>query len=198
VLFRRAVLEGIAAGRITLAFRRWRRPTVKAGGRLLTPLGVLAIEAVEPITPESITEDEAQAAGYDARRTLLEELAKRPEGALYRVTLRFAGPDPREALRAEETLEGTALTALRQRLARFDASSPRGPWTRAALGLIARHPGRRAAELAAELDRETAVFKRDLRKLKALGLTESLTVGYRLSPRGRALLEAESGADAEG
>lgn len=32
-------------------------------------------------------------------------------------------------------------------------------------------------------------IKRDVRKLKALGLTESLEVGYRLSPRGRAYLE---------
>ena len=32
-------------------------------------------------------------------------------------------------------------------------------------------------------------FKRDVRKLKELGLTESLETGYRLSPRGRALLE---------
>ena len=30
------------------------------------------------------------------------------------------------------------------------------------------------------------MFKRDVRKLKELGLTESLPVGYRLSPRGRA------------
>ena len=28
-----------------------------------------------------------------------------------------------------------------------------------------------------------------MRKLKALGLTESLEVGYRLSPRGRAFLD---------
>jgi hypothetical protein len=32
-------------------------------------------------------------------------------------------------------------------------------------------------------------FKRDVRKLKELGLTESLEVGYRLSPRGAALLD---------
>ncbi len=30
-------------------------------------------------------------------------------------------------------------------------------------------------------------FKRDVRKLKELGLTESLDTGYRLSPRARAL-----------
>ena len=29
-----------------------------------------------------------------------------------------------------------------------------------------------------------------MRKLKALGLTESLEIGYRISPRGQALLDA--------
>lgn len=47
----------------------------------------------------------------------------------------------------------------------------------------------RAANLAALLGRETLPFKADVRRLKALGLTESLDVGYRLSPRGRAFLD---------
>jgi hypothetical protein len=40
---------------------------------------------------------------------------------------------------------------------------------------------------------ETQAFKTDVRKLKGLGLTESLEVGYRLSPRGVALLAALRG-----
>jgi hypothetical protein len=43
--------------------------------------------------------------------------------------------------------------------------------------------------LAERFGRERLPFKADVRKLKALGLTESLEVGYRLSPRGRAYLE---------
>ena len=35
---------------------------------------------------------------------------------------------------------------------------------------------------------EKMAFKRRIRMLKELGLTESLEVGYQLSPRGRALL----------
>ena len=54
------------------------------------------------------------------------------------------------------------------------------------LDLIARRPATRAPDLAAELARDTAPFKADVRKLKELGLTESLERGYRLSPRGRA------------
>jgi hypothetical protein len=36
--------------------------------------------------------------------------------------------------------------------------------------------------------RERLEFKRDVRKLKELGLTLSLEVGYELSPRGRAFV----------
>ncbi len=50
--------------------------------------------------------------------------------------------------------------------------------------IIEANPARRAPDLAAELGRDTASFKRDVRKLKELGLTESLEIGYRLSPRG--------------
>ena len=56
------------------------------------------------------------------------------------------------------------------------------------LELIAARPAVRAPDLAASLGRETQPFKADVRKLKELGLTESLLVGYRLSPRGRSYL----------
>lgn len=50
--------------------------------------------------------------------------------------------------------------------------------------MIRDRPAVRAPDLAASVGRETLPFKRDVRKLKELGLTESLEVGYRLSPRG--------------
>ena len=78
---------------------------------------------------------------------------------------------------------------MRERLSAIDARSPRGPWTWSVLELIARHPATRAADLAPMVGRERLPFKADVRRLKELGLTESLRVGYRLSPRGRALLE---------
>jgi predicted transcriptional regulator len=71
----------------------------------------------------------------------------------------------------------------------MDKSSNHGAWTRETLSLIAAQPAVRAADLAASVGRERLEFKRDVRKLKELGLTESLEVGYRLSPRGRAFLD---------
>ena len=182
------VRERIAAGEVSLAFRRWRRPTVKAGGTLRTPVGVLAIDTVESIEPEAITEADAVRAGHESREALLAAL--RAEGALYRIAFRLAGPDPRAVLRERADLSQAEREELARRLARLDAASRHGPWTRAVLDLIAQRPATLAADLADELDREKPAFKRDVRKLKELGLTESLERGYRLSPRGRAFLGA--------
>ena len=45
-----------------------------------------------------------------------------------------------------------------------------------------------AADARAAGEATRASFKADVRRLKELGLTESLAVGYRLSPRGRAFV----------
>ncbi|MCY3880985.1 MAG: hypothetical protein OXG61_02575 [Chloroflexi bacterium] len=195
MLLKRATLEGIAEGRITLAFRRWKRPTVRAGGELRTSISVLGIDAVDRVSEGDITDTDARAAGYPDLDALLSELNRRPEGDLYRVALHLAGDDPRAALREQDALDDEAVAAIAARLDRFDRSSRRGPWTEAVLRLIADSPGTRAPDLAASLGRETQPFKRDVRKLKELGLTESLEIGYRLSPRGRAWLAAR---DSEG
>ena len=187
MLFRLETLRGIEAGEVTLAFRRWRHPTVRAGGTLRTRAGVLAIESVEPVKEAAITDAEARRAGAADRAELIAQL--RPEGTLYRIEFRLAGPDPRIALRERADLDDEERAAIDARLAHFDAASRHGPWTARVLDLIAERPATRAPELAAELGRETAPFKADVRKLKELGLTESLERGYRLSPRGRAYRE---------
>ena len=180
MLFKAPVLTAIAEGKVDLAFRRWRKPTVKAGGTLTTPVGVLAIDAIAVVAPETISDADAVRAGYaDAAAALA---ALEGEAPIHRIAFRLIGEDPRRALRLD--VSSAALDEIETRLARLDA---RGPWTAAVLELIAAHPGVRAPDLAARLGRETLAFKIDVRKLKALGLTESLEVGYRLSPRGQAL-----------
>ncbi len=69
-------------------------------------------------------------------------------------------------------------------MARWDRASRSGPWTGIYLALLQRCPGVRAGDLADEVGMDKARFKARVRKLKSLGLTESLEVGYRLSPRG--------------
>jgi hypothetical protein len=189
VLFRRRSLDGIRAGEITLAFRRWDRPRARAGGRQRTVVGELAIDSVEPVERSEITLHDARRAGHSSLEELFGELDARGHNQIWRVELHWAGEDPRRALRERADLSAPDIEALRARLERLDASSRHGPWTRQTLELIAARPETRAEDIAASIGREKLPFKRDVRKLKELGLTESLLVGYRLSPRGRALLE---------
>jgi hypothetical protein len=163
---------------------------VKSGGTLRTAVGELAVGSVDAITARNITARDAIRAGYASRVELLRDLAKfRADGQLYRIEVRLAGPDPRVALRQRAELGDEELAEITRRLARYDAASKHGPWTMETLELIERLPATLAADIAATVGREKAPFKTDVRKLKELGLTESLEVGYRLSPRGRAFVE---------
>lgn len=195
MLIRRVVLERIRDGEVSLAFRRWLRPSVRGGGRLRTALGELEIREVAAIDPSAITEGEAVAAGYDSVEALRAELDQRP-GTVYRVAFGSLRPDSRIALREDDQLAPEELAALQARLDGMDARAPGGPWTRQTLRLIGDHPGVRAGDLAPRLGQEKEVFKVNVRKLKNLGLTESLGTGYRISKRGGVVLKGgrEGGA----
>ncbi|HET9556476.1 MAG TPA: hypothetical protein VFS70_05000 [Actinomycetota bacterium] len=189
MLFEQRLWAGLADGTVTVTFRRWRRPRARAGGAHRTPAGVLAVDAVAEVDPADISEDDARAAGFGSLAELRRRLDRHGDGPVWRVDFHHAGADPREALRRQRDLPDAELARLRARLDRLDRAARDGPWTIATLRLIGDQPGVRARDLAASAGREHHPFKTDVRKLKELGLTESLEVGYRLSPRGRALLE---------
>jgi hypothetical protein len=190
VLFKQRFWPGLADGSITLTFRSWAKPQVKVGRPYRSPAGMLVVDAVDEVEVADITDADARRAGFVDRAELLAQLPDATAERVYRIELHPGGPDPRDELRDQADLSAADVDALAKRLDRLDRASTSGPWTRATLDLIADHPARRAGDLAAMVDRELQPFKLDVRKLKALGLTESLKIGYRLSPRGRALLDA--------
>jgi hypothetical protein len=186
MLIRPADLAKIRDGSVDLAFRRWDRQRLLVGTKMRTTVGLVEVTSVDKVV--EVSDDEAVRAGVASRAELLRLMAAREPQPIWRIGLRYAGEDPRIALRNNGDLSADEQAELLARLARFDQASPRGPWTHQVLALIGREPAVRAPELAASLGRETVTFKRDVRKLKELGLTESLDVGYRLSPRGMTLL----------
>ena len=212
------IAQGVRDGTITLAFRRWEQPRVKVGGTQLTSAGIVRFEAVDEVLgPDELTDDDARSAGSadaaalrkqlwpakDATRNVIpgprdlstRQTARRGPRAgkggdrVFRVRLSWIGEDPRVALR-EVVPSAAELAELTTTVARLDASRRTGPWTRQILEWIRDHPGVISTELATLLGRELQPMKADIRRLKALGLTESLRVGYRLSPRGVAYLES--------
>jgi uncharacterized protein YjiS (DUF1127 family) len=102
-------------------------------------------------------------------------------------------PAEREKLAAQAELSDEQIADIDRRLDRMDASSKQGPWTRKTLQLIAEQPGVVSTVLARQMQRERYEFKGLVRRLKDIGLTYALDVGYCLSPRGRAYLKSRSG-----
>ncbi|HEY3545307.1 MAG TPA: hypothetical protein VGK17_04355 [Propionicimonas sp.] len=194
------IAEGVRQGSIALAYRRWEQPRVRVGGTQLTSVGIVRFDEVEEVTElAAITDADARAAGFPDAHALRGMLTAAPvqrgprsgKGGdrVFRVRLSWVGEDPRVELRAAVPDAGE-LATVTAAVARLDAGKRSGPWTRQILEWIRDNPGVISTELAALLGREVAPMKADIRRLKALGLTESLRVGYRLSPRGAAYLES--------
>jgi hypothetical protein len=182
--------ERVARGEVTVTWRLWKYSHVKAGGVYSTGFGFVAIEDVRHVRVFDVTDADAHEVGLDAAAALV-DLARSHSGAkvapdsiLYRVQFRHLGESDPRPPRPLPSLEQVT-----DRLARLDHTSPRGPWTLQALRLIEEHPREAARLLAAELRWDTAAFKVHVRKLKALGLTESCEVGYELSELGQSYVD---------
>ena len=180
MLFTAATLRGLTEGTVNCTYRRWEvvRPTV--GSRFTTSAGVVEVTSITAADEEQLTDQDAADAGFDS-------VAAKGRGDLYRIGIALAGPDPRAALRRSDELTPADVLALRARLDRMDRAAEQ-PWTHSTLRQIQQLPGVVSTELAAEAGLERRAYKMRVRRLKALGLTESLERGYRLSPRGHAYL----------
>ena len=195
MLFGAEFTPGIQGGTINLTFRRWKRRQVLAGNTYRTPAGRIVVDEIEIVTADNITDADALAAGFASRSEVYAALPDPIGRDLYRISFHLAsGPDERAELAASAGLTEPDVAEIGRRLDRLDRSSTHGPWTRAVLKAIADRPATRAGDLADEFGRERISFKTDVRKLKNLGLTNSLGIGYELSPRGVAFRAAERSA----
>lgn len=188
--FRREDRERVARGEITVTFRLWKAPHVKAGKTYRTGLGAIEIEDVRVIPAALVSWADVAAtgcAGIPAIWELAGEHTHTRVGSdtlLHRVQFRYLG----DAALQADSAPAPDMLRLAERLQRMDRLSSRGPWTLVTLELIEKGPRVPARLLAAELGWETRDFKVNVRKLKALGLTISHEVGYELSDLGRQYL----------
>jgi hypothetical protein len=189
MLFSAATLRGLTAGRVSCTYRRWEVVRPKVGSRFTTSAGVVEVTSITPAAEDRLTERDAAEAGFDSVADLLKWCRAKGSGDLYRIGITLVGPDPRVELRSTSSLGPADLNALNAKLDRMDRAAGQ-PWTRNTLRQIQRLPGVVSTELAAEVGQERRAYKLRVRRLKALGLTESLERGYRLSPRGQAYLAA--------
>ncbi len=193
ILFEKRFHQGLLDGSTTLTFRSWKTARVKPGSRYRChPIGVLEVDDVAVVRVGDISEPEARAAGFSDRTELLAYIAQRTGGGdqheVVRVRFHHAGDGDRTALAMQDQLSAAERREIAEKLSAMDLRSAHGAWTRDTLKIISKHPRVAASKLAQKLDRVTLELKRDVVKLKRLGLTMSFEVGYELSPRGRAFL----------
>jgi hypothetical protein len=182
-----------------MAYRRWKRPQVKIGGRYrvgsdrirsMTEFDFIEVDAVDEITARDIDDADALLAGYPSAAAARSDVGASGDDPLYRLAFRkIAMADPRAELASAVALTDADIADIDARLDRMDRSATPGPWTREVLREIAQRPQVRAKDLeSCSRWPDLATFKVHVRKLKNLGLTLSLPVGYRLSPRGEEYL----------
>ena len=115
----------------------------------------IEVTSLEPVSLAALRAEDARRAGASsllALRRALSAPAEQASRRIYRIGLRYAGPDPRDQLR--ETIPDVAeVEAILAGLDRLDRASSSGPWTRDTLRLVDDNPGVRAPELAARLGR---------------------------------------------
>ena len=193
MLFKREQFQGLRDGSITLSFRLWKRPQARVGARYRFGTDEwVRISKIQEVSLARVSNADAQRAGHAGRKALADTLDRLSRGdssnaTLYRISLEYAG-------RAKPTVpeRGAKLSKEEWRVlaVKLDAMDARrgDAWTHEMLCTIRDQPGCAAAELSSQLGRAKAPFKQDVRKLKALGLTISLEVGYKLSPKGKKLL----------
>lgn len=189
MLLKEATARGIAAGSIDLVFRRWDKVRIKQGSSFKTVAGMVRINGITELPGIDAIEDaDASRAGFEDRAALLAELDRRPGAHLLRIEVEWEGDDPRVELSRDRRIDSGQRAEIEAQLERWDRAARSGPWTERTLRLIEANPGTRAGDLAERLDQEKPATKRNVRKLKDLGLTLSLETGYRISPRGEAFL----------
>jgi hypothetical protein len=188
MLFKTRFHEGIRRGEIGCTVRIWQRPHVKVGGRYTLGTGAVVVDRIFETRLDEITPALARRCGFLSVVDLLKTAKHGAGERVFVIEFHYDGRPSARPKPATGALPEQGLAKLAQRLDAMDGRARGGAWTRATLRAIEARPGVRAASLARELGRPRDELKRDVRKLKRLGLTFSLEIGYMLTPRGEKLL----------
>src|SRR5262245_16643588 len=192
MLFKSDLHGRIRSCEIGCTVRSWQRPHAKVGGRYALGGGAVVVDKIQETNLDEITPALARKCGFPSLVELL-KIAKHGAGErVFVIDFHYDGGAGARAKPETTAVSADQLAQLVRRLAAMDRRSKIGAWTVATLRAIEARPGVLSTKLARSLGRPRDEFKRDVRKLKNLGLTFSLEIGYRLTPKGEALLASLS------
>ena len=188
MLFKTRFHAGIRSGEIGCTVRIWQGPRVKVGGRYALGAGAVVVDRIRETRLDDLTPALARRCGFNSLVDLLKTAKHGAGERVFVIDFHYDGKASARPKPATDVVSVEELVKLAQRLDAMDRRAKNGAWTQATLRAIEARPGVLAAKLARALGRPRDEFKRDVRKLKNLGLTFSLDVGYRLTPKGEALV----------
>jgi hypothetical protein len=190
MLFQQRFHDRIRSGEIRCTVRIWQRPRVRAGGRYALGAGAVVVDRIDEMRLDELTPALARRCGFPSLVDLIKTAKHGAGERVFVIDFHYDGEAGARPKPVTDAVSADELAELAGRLEDMDRRSRGGPWTLATLRAIEARPGVLAAKLARSLGRPRDELKRDVRKLKRLGLTLSLEIGYRLTPRGEALLRA--------
>ena len=189
MLFKQKHLEGIKAGTVSLAFRRWKRTDLKKGSLIKTSLITVEITDIATIREAHINDIDAKKAGFISLDSLLKSLHSEEDLKIYKMHVRhykeLAKPKPVE----KSSLSNTDIKNLKARLTQFDNYSRNGAWTKDLLTTLHDNPSSTSTELSLKTGKTKEWLQLNIRKLKNLGLTVNNDPGYALTKIGNLLME---------
>jgi hypothetical protein len=141
------------------------------------------VTAIEDVSADDISDDEAGQSGFESAPALLEYLGDGTERDIFCVKFTYLGVVRKTGPDQSVIGDAAEFELLAGKLDSKDKGD-RGAWTIDTLKLIRTCPATSSAILADRLNRDQAELKKDIRKLKHLGLTVSLDTGYCLSDKG--------------
>jgi hypothetical protein len=188
MLFKAHFHQRIRSGEIRCTVRIWQRPHVKVGGRYALGAGAVVVDRIYETRLDDITSALARRCGFTSVADALKTAKHGTGERVFIIEFHYDGTASARSKPVTGVVSAEELAKAAQRLDAMDRRAQSAAWTQATLRAIEARPGVRAANLALERPRDE--FKRDVRKLKTLDLTVSLEIGYRLTPKGEALLAA--------
>ena len=147
MLFKQKHLDGIKAGTVTLAFRRWKRTDLKKGSLIKTTIGMVEITDIATNKEPHTNDIDAKKAGFINLDSLVKSLHSEEEAKIYKMHVRYYIELAKKKAPEKTSLSMGDINKLKAKLTQFDKYSRSGAWTTNILKTLHENPKATSTEL---------------------------------------------------